>query len=45
MPDRDEPDSPQVPAGRDTQRSSLIRLAIVVGVPFLSAFLRAPVRR
>jgi predicted 3-demethylubiquinone-9 3-methyltransferase (glyoxalase superfamily) len=42
MPDREESDSPRVLAGRAPQLSSLARLAIVVGVPFASAFLRVP---
>ena len=42
MPDTVESDSPRVPAGRDSQLSSLARLAIVVGVPFATAFLRVP---
>jgi predicted 3-demethylubiquinone-9 3-methyltransferase (glyoxalase superfamily) len=42
MPDRDESGSPRAPAGQDRQLSSLARLAIVVGVPFASAFLRVP---
>lgn len=42
MPDREKSDSPRVPAGRDSQLSSLARLAIVVGVPFASAFLGVP---
>jgi predicted 3-demethylubiquinone-9 3-methyltransferase (glyoxalase superfamily) len=39
---REEPGCPQVPAGRARQLSSLARLAIVVGLPFLSAFVGVP---
>lgn len=42
MPDREKSDSPRVPAGPDRQLSSLARLAIVVGIPFATAFLRVP---
>ena len=42
MPERGESDSPRVAAGRDRQLSSLARLAIVLGVPFGSVFLRMP---
>ncbi len=42
MPDSEKSDTPGAPAGPDRQLSSLARLAIVVGVPFATAFLRVP---
>ena len=42
MPDREESDSPRVPASLDRQLPSIAKLAIVVGVPFVSAFLNVP---
>ena len=43
MPDKEKSDSQQVPARRDKQRSALLRVATVVGLPILSVILRLPI--
>ena len=42
MPVKETSDSEQAPAGRSKQRSSLLRVVVVVGLPLLSVVLRLP---
>jgi len=43
VPDRPKSDSPRESTGQGGQRANLVRLAIMVGLPLVSVFLRLPI--